>query len=167
MTSAVELQPRLQSGLAAIGASNPPHRLSQDLTFGKAARAPMRSFWISPRRFGVFCLLLAAALPLPQRALSAMDPAVLNDYPTDARAEYVFACMASNGQSQRVLEQCSCSIDVIASILTYDDYVAAETVARLGLMGGEKGAMFRTGQNTKEMVATLKRAQAEGEIRCF
>ncbi len=40
-----------------------------------------------------------------------------NDYPTQARAEYVFACMASNGQTQQALRQCSCSIDVIASVL--------------------------------------------------
>jgi len=127
----------------------------------------MRSLWKSLRRLVAFCLLFPAGLPFAEGALSATGPAVLNDYPTTARAEYVFACMASNGESRRVLEQCSCSIDVIASILTYDDYIAAETVMRLSLLGGEKGAVFRSGQNMKEAVAALKRAQAEGEIRCF
>ena len=41
----------------------------------------------------------------------------LNDYPTSARVDYVFACMKANGETQRSLDQCSCSIDIIASIL--------------------------------------------------
>src|SRR4030081_669685 len=57
--------------------------------------------------------------------------AELNDYPTAARADYVFACMKTNGETRRALEQCSCSMDVIASILTYDRYVSAETVLSL------------------------------------
>lgn len=54
----------------------------------------------------------------------------LNDYPTEVRADYVFGCMAANGQSREVLSKCACSIDVIASILPYDKYVQAETVDR-------------------------------------
>ena len=93
--------------------------------------------------------------------------AAVNDYPTAARADYVFACMVSNGQTRQALEQCSCSIDVIASILTYDSYVEAETIMRLRLVGGEKSTVFRTGPQMKEIYADLKRAQAEAEIRCF
>ena len=33
--------------------------------------------------------------------------AAVNDYPTAARADYVFACMVSNGQTRQALEQCS------------------------------------------------------------
>lgn len=90
-----------------------------------------------------------------------------NDYPTIAIADYVFGCMATNGQSRQALERCSCSIDVIASLLTYEQYVAAETVMRLRLVGGEKTTIFRTGKGAKEAFARLKRAQAEAEIRCF
>jgi hypothetical protein len=90
-----------------------------------------------------------------------------NDYPTQARAEYVFACMASNGQTQQALRQCSCSIDVIASVLPYDKYEQAETVLRMRRTGGGYlGEMFRTGM-ANEMVRDLEEAQAEGEIRCF
>lgn len=90
-----------------------------------------------------------------------------NDYPTVAIADYVFACMASNGQSRQALERCSCSIDVISSLMTYEQYVEAETVMRMRLIGGEKTTIFRTGQGPKEAFARLKRAQAEAEIRCF
>jgi hypothetical protein len=89
------------------------------------------------------------------------------DYPTSALAEYVFACMASNGQTQQTLRQCSCSIDVIASVLPYDKYEEAETVLRMRRTGGGYiGEMFRAGL-ANGMVRDLQEAQAEGEIRCF
>ena len=90
-----------------------------------------------------------------------------NDYPTEARADYVFGCMASNGQSRDVLRRCSCSIDVIASIIPYDKYVEAETVLSLQLVGGERMSIFRTAATTKSLVADLRRAQAEADILCF
>jgi hypothetical protein len=90
-----------------------------------------------------------------------------SDYPTQTRAEYVFACMASNGQTQEALRQCSCSIDVIASILPYDKYEQAETVLRMRRSGGGYlGEMFRAA-TASNMVRDLEEAQAEGEIRCF
>lgn len=91
----------------------------------------------------------------------------LNDYPTAARADYVFGCMAANGQGRDVLEKCSCSIDVIASILPYEAYVEAETVLSLRLTGGERMSVFRTAVMANEIVADLRRAQAEAEILCF
>ncbi len=106
----------------------------------------------------VLAALFAALQPAPGRA---------DGYPTVARADYVFACMASNGQSRRALEQCSCSVDVIASILSYEAYVEAETILSLRQVAGEKGMVFRSGARVKETVAELKRAQAEAEIRCF
>ncbi|MBY8975673.1 hypothetical protein KHP62_07645 [Rhodobacteraceae bacterium NNCM2] len=92
---------------------------------------------------------------------------VLNDYPTAARADYVFACMASNGQNRVVLERCSCSIDVIASILPYERYVEAETVIRTLKVTGERVAAIRGSARHKAMVADLRRAQAEADIVCF
>jgi lysyl-tRNA synthetase class II len=91
----------------------------------------------------------------------------LNDYPTSARADYVFGCMAANGQGQDVLIKCSCSIDHIATILPYEKYVEAETVLSLRLAGGERMAIFRTAASTNALVADLRRAQAEAEILCF
>lgn len=116
---------------------------------------------MSARGLGcAMCLLagMAAAQSVEDR---------LNDYPTVARADYVFACMAANGQSRRVLEQCSCSIDTIASILPYAAYVEAETVLSMQQVGGERMSIFRTAAPHKELVADLRRAQAEAEIICF
>jgi len=107
--------------------------------------------------------LLAA--PLLAAAPVAAQP--LNDYPTVARADYVFACMAANGQTRAMLERCSCSIDHIATVLPYEAYVSAETVLRMRQLGGERTAAFRTAAGFKDAVADLRRAQAEADIVCF
>lgn len=104
-----------------------------------------------------------AAAPAGAQGAATSD----NDYPTDARAEYVFACMAVNGQNQEVLRRCACSIDVVASILTYDAYVGAETVIRMRQTSGERIGMMRTAPMANALVQELRRAQAEGEVRCF
>src|SRR5215510_1864593 len=91
----------------------------------------------------------------------------LNDYPTAARAEYVFGCMKANGETPRALEQCSCSIDIIASLLPYERYVSAETVLRMSQVPGILGNQFRSTAQAKTAVDDLRRAQAEAEVRCF
>jgi hypothetical protein len=110
---------------------------------------------------GASLALLAAAV------VDRASAAELNDYPTAARADYVYACMKSNGETRQVLDQCSCSIDVIASILPYDRYVAAETALSLSQVPGRFGEMFRAPEEPKAAVADLRRAQAEAEVRCF
>lgn len=107
------------------------------------------------------------AVAVAAAPIASAPPAGTNDYPTAVRAEYVFACMATNGQTQDALTRCSCSIDQIAGILPYDAYVEAETVLRMRLMGGERGAMFRGTPAVREIAANLRRAQAEAEILCF
>jgi hypothetical protein len=99
--------------------------------------------------------------------VSVARAAETNDYPTSARADYVFGCMKVNGETRQSLEQCSCSIDVIASIIPYDKYVEAETVASMNQAVGQIGAMFRGTNEAKGILADLRRAQAEAEIRCF
>lgn len=91
----------------------------------------------------------------------------LNDYPTEARADYVFGCMAANGQSRQALRQCACSIDEIAAILPYEAYVEAETVLSMRLTGGERMAVFNSAVAANNLVVELRRAQAEAEVVCF
>jgi hypothetical protein len=110
-------------------------------------------------------------LPLVMLAAVAVGgasrPAPVNDYPTAARADYVLACMNVNGGTREALQRCSCSIDVIASIVPYRDYVEAETVLSLrqgagGYLGDELRAPPANG-----FVRQLREAQAEAEVRCF
>ena len=88
-------------------------------------------------------------------------------YATATRAEYVFACMATNGGTQEALQRCSCAIDVIASVLPYDKYERAETVLRMRRSaGGYLGQEFRSAP-ANAIVRDLEEAQAEAEVRCF
>jgi hypothetical protein len=89
-----------------------------------------------------------------------------NDYPTADRADYVFACMQTNGQTRESLEKCSCSVDAIAALLPYTEYVDASTVMSLMQKGGDATSLFNSPQMQKK-VHTLKLAQVEAEMRCF
>jgi hypothetical protein len=111
--------------------------------------------------FGVSMLLLWAG---PVSSVRADD---LNDYPTVVRADYVFGCMKANGETRQALERCSCSIDVIASILPYERYVTAETVLSMAQVPGTLGSQFRSTEYARVAVDELRRAQAEAEVRCF
>lgn len=100
-------------------------------------------------------------LAQPQTAFAA------DDYPTTAVADYVFACMKANGDTRQALERCSCSFDVVASIIPYEHYVTAETFRRMSLLTGEASGLFRESAPAKNATNELRRAQAEAEIRCF
>jgi hypothetical protein len=75
--------------------------------------------------------------------------------------------MKANGETQDSLQRCSCSIDVIASLLPYDRYVAAETVLSMAQVPGNLGGEFRSTDIARTAVEDLRRAQAEAEVRCF
>ncbi|UGY16200.1 hypothetical protein WDM22_30575 [Bradyrhizobium septentrionale] len=109
---------------------------------------------------------IVAVLVLAGTAISVRAQEV-NDYPTSARAEYVFGCMKANGESRQAIEQCSCSIDVVASLVPYDRYVTAETVLSLSQVRGDLGSPFRTSEQAANALNDLRRAQAEAEVRCF
>ncbi len=114
--------------------------------------------------------LAGAGLGAAQAAVVAEECAnknvVENDYPTDTRADYIFGCMQVTGQTRIELDKCACSIDVIASILPYKEYEEADTILSVRQRGGESVAyMFNPAM--QEKVKNLKRAQIEGELRCF
>jgi hypothetical protein len=91
----------------------------------------------------------------------------LNDYPTSARVEYAFGCLKANGETRQAIEQCSCSIDVVASLLPYQRYITAETVLSMAQVRGDMGSPFRTSEQAASALNDLRRAQAEAEVRCF
>lgn len=98
---------------------------------------------------------------------TAAEPSATNDYPTSARADYVLGCMAANGNTRPALDHCSCSIDVIASILPYDRYEEADTILSMRQGLGAQSREFTAAKGLNDIVADLRRAQAEAEIRCF
>lgn len=120
----------------------------------------------TPMTAALRSVALMAAIALGAQAVQAAT-LPKNDYPTMARADYVFACMQVNGQTRIALQNCSCSIDRIADLLPFEDYEAAETILSVVQKGGENVSMFRTHGAFKEKVAKLKRAQVEAELLCF
>jgi hypothetical protein len=100
-------------------------------------------------------------------AITAIAHADDNDYPTSARSEYVFGCMKANSETRQSIEQCSCSIDIIASLVPYERYVTAETVLSMSQVRGNLGTQFRSSEQAKGALDDLRRAQAEAEVRCF
>jgi hypothetical protein len=110
--------------------------------------------------------IVVALIALMATAIVASAEDV-NDYPTSARAEYVFGCLKANGETRQAIEQCSCSIDVIASLVPYERYVTAETVLGMSQVRGNLGGQFRTSEQAANALKDLRRAQAEAEVRCF
>lgn len=93
--------------------------------------------------------------------------AIANDFPTQARAEYVFACMATNGQTQEILAKCSCAIDAIAEKMTFNEYVEAETVLSMRLAPGDRAAMFKESAWAADIISNFNEIQVEAEVKCF
>jgi hypothetical protein len=117
--------------------------------------------WLSGRCLAVLGIVGVALFARP--GLAAGD----SGYDTATRADYVFACMATNGGTQEALRHCSCAIDVIATLLPYQQYEKAETVLRMRrTAGGYLGQEFRSAA-TNAMVRDLEEAESEAEVRCF
>jgi hypothetical protein len=99
--------------------------------------------------------------------VSAPGQASERDFSTVAIADYVFGCMAANGQTRTVLEQCACSIDVISTIVSFDTYEQANTSMSLRQVQGDKSQLFKTAPKLRDAILDVQRAQAEAEMRCF
>jgi hypothetical protein len=107
-----------------------------------------------------------AGLLIAAGATSAFATEPVNDFPTAARADYVFACMQVNGQSRESLEKCACSVDVIASLIPFDEYESVETILMVFKRGGKAQQQMSNG-DLQRRVKEMRRAQVEGELRCF
>ena len=70
-------------------------------------------------------------------------------------------------ETRQAIEQCSCSIDVVASLIPFDRFVTAETVLSMAQVRGTLGSQFRTSEQASSALNDLRRAQAEAEVRCF
>jgi hypothetical protein len=90
-----------------------------------------------------------------------------NDFPTQARVEYVSQCMAEHGgQNLDNMYHCVCAIDKIAGKMNYQEYSAALTFTYMFDTPGDKGGEFRDPPQSKELRDKLKAAKKEAEA-CF
>lgn len=109
-------------------------------------------------------LLTAAAVSVAFYAGNA----TANDFPTQARVEYVLACMNERGeQSYDTLYPCVCIVDRIASSMPYREFVEAETLTFLFSTPGEKGGVFRdAAPESRKRIKALKSLRKESEAAC-
>ncbi len=92
-----------------------------------------------------------------------------NDFPTQARVEFVLACMGlKGGQSYDTLYPCVCMVDRIASQISYEDYTTAETLSFLYSTPGERGGIFRdAAPEARSRIAQFETLRQEAEAACF
>ena len=110
-------------------------------------------------------VLAAAALA----SLSVITSAMANDFPTQARVEFVLSCMDERGgQSYNSFYPCICAIDKIASKMPYREYTAAETLSFLYGTPGERGGFFRdAAPRSRKRIKAFQALRAEAEAACF
>lgn len=104
------------------------------------------------------------ALVIFSNPVNSAAPA--NDYPTQARVEYVNECIGKHDDSLANVYQCSCTIDRIADQMTYDDFVEAITYARYSGLPGEGGAIFRDSEKGRALAKRFRLLESEAEREC-
>ena len=112
-----------------------------------------------------FVVLAVAALS----SLSVMTSVAANDFPTQARVEFVLSCMGERGgQSYDTLYPCICVVDRIASQMPYREYTASEMLSFLFSTPGERGGVFRdAAPRSRKRIETLQAVREEAEAACF
>ena len=94
--------------------------------------------------------------------------ALANDFPTQARVEFVLGCMdQQGGQSYDTLYKCVCLVDAIAAEMSYDEFAEAQVFSQLRSTPGERGGVFRDPDRAKSLVAKLNAAIEHGKAKCF
>jgi hypothetical protein len=94
--------------------------------------------------------------------------ALANDFPTQARVEFVLGCMnEQGGQSYDSLYKCVCLVDAIAAEMSHDEFAEAQVFSQLRSTAGERGGVFRDPDQAQALVAKLAAAIERGKARCF
>lgn len=102
-----------------------------------------------------------AAAALPARAAGA-------DYPTREKVEYVLACMREgNRPQQEMLYKCSCVIDKITELMSYEEFTKDSTTSNALSIGGERGEVMRAYVDGRRLARELRTVEDEARKACF
>ncbi len=103
----------------------------------------------------------------PSENKASEAQALVNDYPTQARVEYVFGCMQQHGgENYDSMYGCVCAIDKIAARIPYANFVATTTLNVMMQTPGEKGGPFRDVKGGREAVREFKNFMKTSEADC-
>lgn len=90
-----------------------------------------------------------------------------NDFPTQARVEYVFQCMQKKGaQNYDTMYSCVCSADKLAEKMNYASYSEAMTFANLGGLTGDRGNVVRDAPQGRQLKKELQDAMKYAQDAC-
>lgn len=90
-----------------------------------------------------------------------------NDYPTQARVEYVFGCMNKyGGENYDHMYGCVCAIDKIAEKIPYANFVATSTLAVMSKTSGERAAAFRDAGGGRDAIKAFENFIKDTEANC-
>ena len=112
----------------------------------------------------------AQSIGLGLLLLGALPPAVTlaNDFPTQARVEFVLGCMnEQGGQSYDTLYKCVCLVDAIAAEMSHEEFAEAQVFSQLRSTAGERGGVFRDPDHARALIAKLDAAIEQGKAQCF
>jgi hypothetical protein len=110
---------------------------------------------------------------LPLAALAqgarAQDEQRVNDFPTVERVQYVEACMREHPDrsKQEMVYKCSCALDVVASLMSYEEYVDASTAYFAGQTAGERGVRIRESDMGRTLIERYRTAQEQAMKQCL
>jgi hypothetical protein len=91
-----------------------------------------------------------------------------NDFPTQARVEFVLTCMRESKAPQpEAMYKCSCAIDAIADKVTYSQWVDLSTVANGITIAGERGGVMRDMKDGRKLAASFRELQDNAKKSCF
>ena len=125
------------------------------------------------RRLASTSLLALAACALAASPALARKPDPRRDpkahvYPTADRVSYVLTCMRDHpGAQHEMVSKCSCTIDEIAKVLTFDDYTNMATSVNAISIGGERGGSMRDSEQVQAMAKRYREVQAKAKKACF
>jgi hypothetical protein len=111
--------------------------------------------------------IISCALLIFSLATHADDEdAPVHNYPTQARVEYVNECIGKHDDSLANVYQCSCTIDRIANVLSYDEFVTAITFARYSGLPGEGGGIFRDSDEARSTAKRFRELEKLAQREC-
>ena len=100
--------------------------------------------------------------------LCSAPVAQANDFPTQARVEFVLNCMReSKAPQQEAMYKCSCAIDAIADKVRYSAWVDLSTIANGITIAGERGGVMRDIKDGRKNIASYRDLQQGAKKRCF
>jgi hypothetical protein len=110
---------------------------------------------------------LAASPALARKQEPRRDPRA-HAYPTADRVNYVLNCMRDHpGAQHEMVSKCSCAVDEIANVLTFDDYTSMSTAVNAISIGGERGGSMRDSEQVQAMAKRYRDVQTKAKKACF